>query len=151
MDSIPEGSDRDFTASGYVVHHDKVLLLQHDKLGKWLQPGGHIEGEELPHQTAKREVKEETGVTTRFQDTPEISYDEPAADLPQPFNVNAHEINEGHWHCDFAYKLHVESTGEATHADEHQGTKWFTEDMLRSDEYDLPENVRKAALKALQE
>lgn len=146
---IPENADRDFTASGYVVDDNKVLLLHHKKLGMWLQPGGHIEDDELPHETAKREIIEETGVTPRLDDMPSTEYDEPAEDLPPPFHVNAHQIEEGHWHCDFAYTFHAEHHGEATHDDEHHGTKWFTKDMLQSDKYDMPENVRRTALKAL--
>ena len=34
----------------------------HRKLGKWLAPGGHVEGEENTAQTALREAKEELGV-----------------------------------------------------------------------------------------
>ena len=31
------------TASGLVIFEDKVLLIFHNKLEKWLQPGGHLE------------------------------------------------------------------------------------------------------------
>ncbi len=42
----------DFTASAYILHptESKILLLLHKKLGKWLQPGGHIELSEDPLQ-----------------------------------------------------------------------------------------------------
>ena len=148
-ETIPENADRDFTASGYVVDNAKVLLLHHKKIGMWLQPGGHIEDGELPHETAKREVKEETGVTPRLNHKPDTEYDEPAEDLPKPFHVNAHEIEDGHWHCDFAYIFHAEQHGEATHEDEHHGTKWFTAQELQQDDHAMPENVRRTALKAL--
>jgi 8-oxo-dGTP pyrophosphatase MutT (NUDIX family) len=51
-----------FTASGCLIHRQKVLLILHKKLGLWLNPGGHLEPGELPHQAAEREFYEETGV-----------------------------------------------------------------------------------------
>jgi 8-oxo-dGTP pyrophosphatase MutT (NUDIX family) len=54
-----------FTASGFVVSPDRgsLLLVHHAKLGKWLQPGGHIETDDADVEAAaRREVLEETGV-----------------------------------------------------------------------------------------
>jgi 8-oxo-dGTP pyrophosphatase MutT (NUDIX family) len=53
------------TASAVVrdPHRAKVLLIHHEKLGRWLQPGGHIEpGDEAIEGAARREVLEETGL-----------------------------------------------------------------------------------------
>ncbi len=52
-----------FTASAFVLSPDRrdVLLIWHDKLQRWLQPGGHIEPEDAdPIAAARREVAEET-------------------------------------------------------------------------------------------
>ena len=54
-----------FTASGFVASPDgtSVLLVEHGRLGKWLQPGGHIEADDATLEAAaRREVAEETGV-----------------------------------------------------------------------------------------
>ena len=54
-----------FTASGFVVSPDRssLLLMHHAKLGKWLQPGGHIEPDDPDLESAaRREVGEETGL-----------------------------------------------------------------------------------------
>lgn len=40
----------------------RVLLHRHRILGIWLQPGGHIEGDEPPADAATRETLEETGI-----------------------------------------------------------------------------------------
>ena len=54
-----------FTASGFVASPNGagVLLIHHQKIGKWLQPGGHIEPDDLSLEHAiRREVEEETGL-----------------------------------------------------------------------------------------
>lgn len=55
-----------FTASAFVLTEDRerVLLIWHRKLQRWLQPGGHIETDDGdPIAAARREVTEETGLT----------------------------------------------------------------------------------------
>ena len=55
-----------FTASGFVVSPDRrsLLLVHHAKLGRWLQPGGHIETDDADVESAaRREVVEETGLS----------------------------------------------------------------------------------------
>lgn len=52
------------TASAWVVNTtcDKALLLEHKKLCKWLQPGGHADGSADTLSVARRELWEETGL-----------------------------------------------------------------------------------------
>ena len=38
--------------------NQKFLMIKHKKVGKWLQPGGHLEKGEKPHEAALREVFE---------------------------------------------------------------------------------------------
>ena len=54
-----------FTAGGFVVNSERsdVLMIEHRKLGRWLQPGGHIDIDDSgPEGAARREIEEETGV-----------------------------------------------------------------------------------------
>ena len=52
-----------FTGSLFVLSADgRVLLHHHRRLGRWLQMGGHDEGEHDPSATALREGREESGL-----------------------------------------------------------------------------------------
>lgn len=54
-----------FTASALILNPEKtrLLLVEHRKLGIWVQPGGHADGEVHLESVARREVEEETGVS----------------------------------------------------------------------------------------
>jgi 8-oxo-dGTP pyrophosphatase MutT (NUDIX family) len=54
-----------FTASAFVISPDRssLLLIEHPKLGRWLQPGGHVEaGDADLLAAARRELDEEVGL-----------------------------------------------------------------------------------------
>jgi len=53
-----------FTGSAWVLNESftKTLLVHHAKLNRWLQPGGHADGDEDILHVAKKELKEETGL-----------------------------------------------------------------------------------------
>jgi ADP-ribose pyrophosphatase YjhB (NUDIX family) len=52
------------TGSAWVVNRegDKTLLMHHRKLRKWLQPGGHADGEMNVLAVALREARDESGL-----------------------------------------------------------------------------------------
>ena len=54
-----------FTASGFVLSPDggSLLLVRHEKLRRWLQPGGHIDADDADVvAAARRELAEEAGL-----------------------------------------------------------------------------------------
>ena len=53
-----------FTGSAWLVSADgdRVLLMHHRKLDRWLQPGGHADGDTDLARVALREAEEETGL-----------------------------------------------------------------------------------------
>jgi 8-oxo-dGTP pyrophosphatase MutT (NUDIX family) len=53
------------TGSAWIVNEPvtKVLMVKHGSLLRWLQPGGHADGEENVLNTARREAFEETGLS----------------------------------------------------------------------------------------
>ncbi len=62
------------TASAWVIsqYRDKVLLIHHKKLDRWLQPGGHADGDENLVAVAEKELVEETGLQSFELFSPEI-------------------------------------------------------------------------------
>jgi len=52
------------TASAFIVDPEQksVLLTHHAKLNRWLQPGGHADGNENTEEVARTEALEETGL-----------------------------------------------------------------------------------------
>ena len=49
----------------YLRREEEVLLMHRNKqpnLGLWVAPGGKVEKDESPHETARREMLEETGL-----------------------------------------------------------------------------------------
>lgn len=96
---------RDFTATTFVVHERRTLLLLHRKLGKWLPPGGHIDPHELPDEAAIREVREEAGLEVELL-TPGGMLGEVRV-LPQPYCILLEDIAPGHQHIDLIYFARV--------------------------------------------
>lgn len=152
MVRLPEHAERDFTGGCLVVEDGRLLLVNHSKLGMWLQPGGHVEPDETPDETARRETIEETGIHPEFH--PGLQTDDSSDashNLPRPFRVNYHRIRDGHWHCSFLYLATVAVEAEATHAEEHDGMTWFSWEELRDETVEIPENIRDAGITAIEE
>jgi 8-oxo-dGTP pyrophosphatase MutT (NUDIX family) len=110
------------TASGFVIDAsmERMLLHHHRKLDRWLQLGGHDEGEQDPARTVLREVEEESGLVAAF-----------FGDTPAIFDVDVHPIPEaggmpGHDHLDVRYLL-VADPGQSLRRLEEESRElgWF--------------------------
>lgn len=146
---VPEEASRDFVAGCLIVKNEKVLLLDHDKYGVWLAPGGHVEERETPDETAVRETLEETGYTVDLIQNSGV-VEEEYIDVPDPFNVNLHRVEKGHWHCDFLFLAKLGKVeNELADSPEHSGGRWFTKKELKSNNYDIPFYLRNAASDAI--
>jgi 8-oxo-dGTP pyrophosphatase MutT (NUDIX family) len=100
---------KEFTASVYLIDNQKVLLIYHPKLQKWLPPGGHVEADETPAEAARREVLEETGLEIEFylQENISVNYWN-AKSIERPYlclleNIPAYRDMPSHQHIDFVY------------------------------------------------
>lgn len=93
-----------YTAGGMLIHDGKALLVKHKKLGIWLNPGGHIDDGELPHEAAEREFFEETGVKVKAIDVFSLPVfgkkfsllkksDTKKEFKPNPISTNLHWVN----------------------------------------------------------
>ena len=91
-----------FTASAFVIDEAGVstCLVEHAKLGRLLQPGGHVEPDDVSLEAAAlREAREETALEVELHPT-----------APRPFDLDVHEIparpgEPAHFHLDVRYLL----------------------------------------------
>ncbi len=130
-----------FTASSFVLSptRDALLLILHSKLGRWLQPGGHVD----PHDedifaAARREVEEEVGLTAL-----------PFAFGPAVFDVDVHVIptlrgQPAHRHFDVRFAF-VAPSLTATAGSDALDARWVALDAVEGLETD--ESVLRAVRK----
>ncbi len=88
-----------FTGSAWLVDASgkQALLTHHRKLQRWLQPGGHADGDADIAAVAAREAEEESGIAGLALD-------------PQLFDIDRHRIpargaEPEHWHYDLRFVL----------------------------------------------
>lgn len=125
------------TASVWIVDPTKqrFLLTHHRKLQRWLQLGGHVDGEPLIERAALREAQEESGIS-------EFEF-AMRNDLPLVIDVDVHEIpahgNEAqHHHHDIRFLL-IARSDELKISSESLDLRWFARSELQniSDEESL--------------
>lgn len=132
LDSSPEVFHRDhppghFTGSAWLVSRDgeRVLLTHHRKLGRWLQLGGHADGDRELARVALREAEEESGL----------------ADLrvePAIFDLDRHWIpargdEPGHWHYDVRYVVRATGSEHVAVSEESLALAWMPIEALVAD------------------
>lgn len=116
--------DGHMTASAWIVSHDhtRFLLTHHAKLGRWLQLGGHADGDPDLAGVARREAREESGLDAfRF-----VSPHGEAA----PFDVDVHLIpargdEPAHLHHDLRYLFVAGPEPVLRISDESLELRWF--------------------------
>ncbi len=124
------------TGSAVVLGPDgRLLVHRHRRLGRWLQPGGHVEPGEAPEAAAVRETREETGL---------VPIHPPSG--PVLVHVDEHPGPDGHIHLDLRYLLHVDpSRTEGPGEDAGRGgaeLRWLAPDDLDDVDRSLRRAVR---------
>jgi 8-oxo-dGTP pyrophosphatase MutT (NUDIX family) len=135
--------DGHLTASAWIVDPARTaaLLLHHRKLGRWLQPGGHVDGEADLLAAARREAEEETGLTGLRAVSAEV------------FDVDRHRIparggEPEHWHFDVRFLFEADRRATLAANAESRGLAWVLlgEVAARNPDESLARLVRKTAV-----
>lgn len=120
-----------FTGSAWLVSADRerALLTHHRKLGRWLQLGGHADGDRVLAAVALREAEEESDLSGLRLDSPQI------------FDIDKHWIPQrkavpGHWHYDVRYVVRAGADEAFVISEESLALAWrsVTEIAAEGDE-----------------
>lgn len=108
-----------FTGSAWLVSADgqRVLLTHHRKLGRWLQLGGHADGNCDLGAVALREAEEESGLQGLLLEDAAV------------FDLDKHWIPErrdvpGHWHYDVRYVVRASGSEQFVVSEESLALAW---------------------------
>lgn len=107
------------TGSAWIVSPDRqqAVLIHHRKLDRWLQPGGHADGDPDVAAVALREAREETGLTSLRLVSPSI-YDVDVHLIPARGEVPAH------YHYDIRFLLEADPLESFQQTSETKNIKW---------------------------
>jgi len=132
------------TASAVVARPggDSFLLVFHRKLGRWLQPGGHVEYDDASaFGAALREAREETGIVDFQSPLMEAIFDVDVHRIPERKNEPAHH------HFDVRFLLTTESPiDRAASDDPTRPIEWrsYEETMASGVDASLARAIEKA-------
>ncbi len=112
-----------FTGSALVVSADgsKALLHHHRFLDRWLQFGGHCDGEENVLAVARREAEEESGISSLI-----ITSQKPFDLDIHPIPANPKRGEPPHFHYDIRWVLIAPADAQFRVSDESNELRWFT-------------------------
>jgi 8-oxo-dGTP pyrophosphatase MutT (NUDIX family) len=124
------------TGSAIVSGPRGTVLHLHKTLGRWLQPGGHIDPGEAPWEAAARETEEETGLEPRH-----------AGAGPDLFHLDAHPAG-AHFHLDLRYLMLCGDTDPSPPPGESQEVRWFgLDEALAIADEGLVDGLRRLSLR----
>lgn len=137
-----ERLDGHFTGSSWLVSADdqRVLLTHHRKLNRWLQLGGHADGDQDLARVALKEAEEESGLGG-------LRGEAAIFDLDRHWIPARGEV-PGHWHYDVRFVVHAEA-GEAFAISEESLDLAWRDIAALAAEADADESLRRMAMRWL--
>lgn len=147
-----------FVATGFVMNldHSKMLMVHHKKLNKWAAPGGHVEPDETPAETALREIREETGVKAfvldhQFAEICPSGGKETQLEMPFVIlseYVPQHGTAEAHCHLDFVFLCEADENEMLNRQRaEVNEARWMTwKEVLECNTFESIKNFAKSQL-----
>ncbi len=115
------------TGSAWIVGRDggEVLLTHHAKLDRWLQLGGHADGESDVFSVALKEAEEESGL---------VGFTRIGSGI---FDIDIHPIPERkgvpeHLHYDVRYLLRADAGTDYIVSDESHDLRWVKAEDVKS-------------------
>jgi len=128
------------TASAWIVDPQRThaVLLHHRKLERWLQPGGHADGDPDVRGTALREAREESGLRALRLIGAAI-YDIDVHRIP------ARGAEAEHDHYDVRFALEADPREPLLHNAESHDVRWIALTDLEA--YAIDDSVRRLAAK----
>jgi len=130
------------TGSAWIVDRERkrTLLTHHRKLNKWLQLGGHADGELNPLAVALREAREESGLK-KLRVVDEVVFDIDRHLIP------ARKTEPDHWHYDIRFMIEADPAEPIVVSDESHDLAWI--EIARMAEYNGEESMLRMARKTL--
>ena len=149
---------RHFVATIYAVTDGAVALHEHEKLSMWLPAGGHLDRDELPHEAALRETREELGMSVDLIAPRETIESETVTSIPQPQHFLLEDINVdengdvGHQHIDFIFYGAAPTRDIDPQSGEQPADDWtwFTAEELREHSDIIPADVVEIGQRAIE-
>jgi len=121
------------TASALVTDSacQNVLLTLHAKLNKWLQLGGHVDGESEVQNAARREAQEESGRDEVLFYPYEALFRGLVLDRPLPFDIDIHLIparkqEPSHFHFDVRFLCQLDPGLPFVISEESHDLRWLS-------------------------
>src|SRR3954462_15927730 len=139
------------TAAAWILSTDRRRsLLTHDrKLDRWLQLGGHADGQWHVEEVALREAREESGLNC-FDIVPiegvVMPFDVDVHDIPARYDSNGELIEDAHEHHDIRFLMIARCDDDIIVSDESHEVAWFTpeEVLQRTSEESIVRMLHKA-------